>query len=161
MKSAIALLIWFGLVPSVLAQVGQALKSPDGTLRAVVKPARNQNVDESRVSILDSGGKQLRTHDFSSSNGDHGYRVDGAQWTPDSQFFVFRMRSSGGHSPMYAPLVFWSRKTNRFYQVNNYTADQTFSIRSPEEVSVNTWPDMKPVTVSLGALPRAEFNELR
>lgn len=136
------------------------MKSPDGKLRAVVKPARNQNVDESRVSIFDSNGKRLRTQNSSSPDGEHGYGADGAQWTPDSQFFVFRLRSSGGHSPMYAPLVFWSRSTKRFYQANHYTADQTFSVGAPDEVSVSTWPDMKPVTLNLGGLAKTQLIEL-
>jgi hypothetical protein len=36
---------------------------------------------------------------------------------------------------MYAPVVFWSRKANRFHQLNDYTADQTFSVDSPADVN--------------------------
>lgn len=59
---------------------------------------------------------------------------------------------------MYAPLVFWSRKANRFYQLNDYTADQGLSVASPEKVSVFTWPDLKPVTLSLGAIGKGWLN---
>ena len=62
---------------------------------------------------------------------------------------------------MYAPIVFWSRKANRFYQLNEYTADQIFSVGSPEELSVSTWPDLKPVTLSLGAIAKTQLTELR
>jgi hypothetical protein len=94
-------------------------------------------------------------HDFSSADGQHGYGVDGAQWTPDSQFFVCRMSNSGGHSPMYAPVVFWSRKRNRFYQLNAYTADRTFSITTPDTVNVDTWPGLNPATVSFSGVKQA------
>jgi hypothetical protein len=139
-------------------------KSPDAKLRAVVVPVDKQRgfeQYESRISIVRGGSRQLSVHDFSSADGEHGYGVDGAQWTPDSQFFVCRMRNSGGHSPMYAPVVFWSRKTNSFYQLNAYTADRTFSIAPPDRVGVDTWPDLEPATVSLGGVERGQATELR
>jgi hypothetical protein len=90
---------------------GERFVSPDGTLIAIVIPngkEKGGEKDESRVEIRRRKGGRLRAHDFSSDDGSHGYGVDGAQWTADSQFFVFRMRSSGGHSPMWAPGVYWS-----------------------------------------------------
>jgi hypothetical protein len=116
---------------------------------------------ESRVQILASDGTQLRTHDFSSSDGEHGYGVDGAQWMPDSQYFVFRMRSSGGHSPMFAPIVFWSRKANRFYSLTNYTADQAFVVVGADQLKALTWPGMQAATVSLSKMKPSEMTELR
>ena len=100
----------------------KSFKSPDGRLAAVVIPVSKQRgfeENESRISIQTNGGKQLLVHDFSSDDGQHGYGVDVAQWTPDSEFFVCQMRNSGGHSPMYAPVVFWAREKNRFYQLTN------------------------------------------
>lgn len=139
-------------------------KSPDTTLTAVVTPAGKKKgfeEYESRISILRSGGIQISRHDFSSEDGEHGYGVDQAQWTPDSRYFICRMRNSGGHSPMYAPVVFWSRKSNHFYQLNDYTADITFSIAGPDQVSVNAWPSMNPATVSLDGLRADQVSELR
>jgi hypothetical protein len=105
---------------------------------------------ESRVEIRRKNGTLLRAHDFSSDDGEHGYRLDGGQWTLDSEFFVFRMRNSGGHSPMYAPVVFWSLTDNHFYQLSDdYTGDDTFSVSPTDEIYVSTWPGMKPATVSL------------
>ena len=133
-------------------------------VHAVVTPADKKigfEKYESRISILRSGGVQLSMHDFSSEDGEHGYGVDGAQWTPDSQYFVCQMRNSGGHSPMYAPVVFWGRKTNHFYQLNDYTADLTFSIAAPDKLHVNSWPRLEPATVSLGAVKEGQVTELR
>ena len=139
-------------------------KSPDATLTAVVTLADKQKgleKYESRISILRSGGVQISSQDFSSEDGEHGYGVDRAQWTYDSRYFICRMRNSGGHSPMYAPVVFWSRKSNHFYQLNDCTADRTFSITRPDQVSVDTWPGLNPATVSLDGLRADQVTELR
>jgi hypothetical protein len=71
------------------------------------------------------------------------------------------MNNSGGHSPMNAPVVFWSRKTNRFYELDGYTADMTFSVIAPDKVTMNTWPGLKPATVSLGRVTKGQAIELR
>src|SRR5450759_4584618 len=129
--------------------------SPQGGLTAIVLASGKEKgfeKAESRVEIRGKNGAVLCSHDFSSPDGEHGYGVDGAQWTADSQFFVFRMRSAGGHNPMYAPLVVWSRSRNHFYHLDDYTGDQTFSVTSPDVVSVDTWPIMKPATISLSNL---------
>lgn len=138
--------------------------SPDDMLLAVVIPVdKHEGFEEleSSVEMRSKAGARLRKHDFSSPDGEHGSGVDGAAWTPDSQFFVFRLRNSGGHSPMYAPVVFWSRRRNRFYQLNDYTADMTFSVAAPDRVRADTWPDLKPATVSLHALQDREVSGLR
>lgn len=136
----------------------------EGALEAIVLPAgkaRGFENYESRVEIRRRNGALLQAHDFSSADGEHGYGVAVAQWTPDTRFFVFSMRNSGGHSPMYAPVAFWSRRTNRFYQLNNYTASQILSVESPDKVKLSTWPDMKPVTISLRTLPETEVTVLQ
>ncbi len=139
-------------------------KSRDKQLVAVVHPVRNPTLHvatESTISILGDDGSSLATHNFSSQWGDQGYIVDSVRWTPDSQFCVFRMRSSGGHSPMFAPIVIWNRKANRLYSQVNYTADIVFSVAAPDKLKASTWPQMKPATVSLHMLTDSELSELR
>jgi hypothetical protein len=104
---------------------------------------------ESTVVILNADSKKLNSYDFSSDDGTHGYGVDGAQWTLDSDFFVFRMRSSGGHSPMNAPVFFWSRANGDFYELQNYTGDILFSVSGGDELQLSTLSDMRPVSLSL------------
>ena len=159
-----ALPLFIGIVfLTILARASQngeeRFKSPDERVVAVVAAVGAEN-SESRVSIFSANGAPLRTHDFSSSDAEHGYAVDGAQWTRNSQYFVFRMRSSGGHSPMFAPVIFWSRKANRFYSLNSYTADQTFSVVGADQVKASTWPDMHPATVSLRSVKKTAVTEL-
>jgi hypothetical protein len=77
--------------------------SPDKALRALVLPS-DVSLDttpdmESRVVIRSSHGDTLTSEDYSSPRGMNGHYVYRAKWSPDSQFFVYSMISSGGHSP--------------------------------------------------------------
>ena len=130
---------------------------------AVVAPVDRQKgyeEYESRILITKKSGVELRAQDFSSEDGEHGYGADTVFWTPDSQFFVCQMRNSGGHSPMDAPVVFWSRRTGRFYQLDGYTADMTFATAQPDKLRVNTWPGLAAASLSLGHLRQGQAVEL-
>lgn len=139
----------------LFANPNESLTSPDGQLIAVVS-----GQTESRISIQRSDGTPVGQHDFSPSGSQDGYLADGAQWTPDSRFFVIRLRSSSGRIPEYALVVYWSRKANRFYHLPNYTADQIFSVEAPDKVNVSTWPGLKPVTISLHNVAESDRNPL-
>lgn len=65
------------------------LESPDGMLVAVVSSSKVLEATiESRIEIRISNGKNLLKRDYSSSDGEHGFGVKKALWTPDSQFFL-------------------------------------------------------------------------
>jgi hypothetical protein len=87
----------------------QIYPSPDGALRALVFPvdiSLYATPDmESRVVIRTSNSDTLISKDYSSSRGANGYYVVNAKWSPDSQFFVYSMSSSGGHSPWSFPTM--------------------------------------------------------
>jgi len=88
--------------------------SPDGALRALVftvDVSLYATPDmESRVVIRTSKGDTLTSKDYSSPRGANGYYVFNAKWSPDSQFFVYSMSSSGGHSPWSFPMMVYSRQ---------------------------------------------------
>jgi hypothetical protein len=83
--------------------------SPDGALRALVFPvdvSLYATPDmESRVVIRTNKGDTLTSKDYSSPRGANGYYVFNAKWSPYSQFFVYSMSSSGGHSPWSFPMM--------------------------------------------------------
>jgi|ERR1044071_9115189 hypothetical protein len=84
--------------------------SPDKTLSAVVIPVgEGEERRENRVEIREAGGKLLLAKSFVSRDGEHGYIVSRAAWTPDSRFFVFSVYSSGGHQPWNFPTYFYYR----------------------------------------------------
>ena len=125
--------------------------SPDRALIANVIPSGKEKGNEkaeSTVRVQSAEGKQSFTYDFSSDDGEHGYGVNSAQWTADSNFFVLTMSSSGGHSPMFAPVVFWSKTDNTFYSLPQYTASYVFELRG-DSIRLSTWPGMQPATVAL------------
>jgi hypothetical protein len=148
---------------SCLTVQPQVYASPDAALRALVFPV---DVDlyatpdmESRIVIRTSEGKLLTSKDYSSPRGANGYYVFAAMWSPDSQFFVYSMSSSGGHSPWSFPMRVYSRQKNLIADFsamigNNPTVSGDFKFIGPHTVSATTWEkagsDNKlPITVDL------------
>jgi hypothetical protein len=146
--------------------------SPDGTLRALVLPvdvSLHATPDmESRVVIRTSKGDTLTSKDYSSPRGANGYYVVSAKWSPDSQFFVYSMSSSGGHSPWSYPMAVYGRGKNLIAKFSdmingNPTISGDFNFTGPHTVVASTWKqpgsldDKVPVTVDLedafGKLP--------
>lgn len=149
------------LLPSVFA-------APDGALTAdvyAVDPSLHATPDmESRIAIkVQKGqirGRQLRAaKDYSSPGGANGYYVVHAKWTPDSQFFVYSLSSSGGHSPWQSPMAVYSRASNAFIEFSkliggNPTLRPSFRLVGAHSVVATTWRDhnieqSKEVTVNL------------
>jgi hypothetical protein len=137
--------------------------SPDAILSALVFPvdaSLHATPDmESRVVIQTSAGKLLTSKDYSSPSGANGYYVVVAKWSPDSQFFVYSMSSSGGHSPWSFPMWVYGRQKNIFADFsamigNNPTVSGDFTFTGPHRVSATTWAktgpqNTIPVTVDL------------
>jgi hypothetical protein len=146
--------------------------SPDGTLRAVVYPvdiSLHATPDmESRVVFRSSKGDTLTSKDYSSPRGANGYYIVNAKWSPDSQFFVYSMSSSGGHSPWSYPMAVYGRSQSRIAAFSdmingNPTVSPDFNFTGPHTLVASTWKqpgafeDKVPVTVDLedafGKLP--------
>ena len=144
----------------------QVFEAPDGALRAIVLPA-DVSLDttpdmESRIVIRSRAGDTVMSKDYSSPRGANGYYVDRAQWSPDAQFFVFSLASSGGHSPWSHPIGVFARKNARFVAFSELidggpTLSRDFTFTGPHTVTATTWrhagalEDTIPVTVDLEA----------
>jgi hypothetical protein len=138
--------------------------SPDKAMHASVVPvdvSLNATPDmESRVVIRSSSGDTLTSEDYSSPRGANGYYVMSAKWSPDSQFLVYSLSSSGGHQPWSFPIVVYSRKSNAFAKFNAMIGDRPtlsgdFAFSGPHSVTARTWKkpgDLEhtvPITVDL------------
>ncbi len=133
---------------SCLTTRPEVYPSPDAALRALVLPA---DVDlyatpdmESRIVVRTRERKLLTSKDYSSPRGANGYYVFAAKWSPDSQFFVYSMSSSGGHSPWSFPMWVYSRQKNLITDFsamigNNPTVSGDFKFTGPHTVSATTW----------------------
>jgi hypothetical protein len=116
--------------------------SPDQKLRACVLSVGkrpNPPFNESRVEIRDMKGAVLVTKDFKSPDGEHGRNVQKAEWSPNSQFFVFSTASSGGHSPWHWQTYFYDRTRNAFKEVDDFTGPiikRNFKLTAPDWIEV-------------------------
>ena len=124
------------------ATSAQVIVSPDGALRAIIIPV-NRGFGESRVEIRGTDDKLLCTADYSSSDGEHGLKVEKGRWTPDFRFFVYNTESSGGHQAWHSPTFFYSLRNNRVRNLEDLThrvvldqsPDPTFKIVAPHSVA--------------------------
>src|SRR5438552_3939752 len=138
--------------------------SPDGALRALVFPvdvSLYATPDmESRVVIRTSKGDTVTSKDYSSPRGANGYYVVNAKWSPDSQFFIYSMASSGGHSPWSFPMMVYSRQKQRIAGLSDMiegrpTLSPDFHFAGPHTLVADTWKEpgsldnKVPVTVDL------------
>jgi hypothetical protein len=158
-----------GSCATILAKIHP---SPDRTLHAVVLPA-DISLDatpdmESRVVIRSVAGATLNSLNHSSPRGANGYYVDTAQWSPDSQFFVYSLVSSGGHSPWSHPTMVYSVQRNRFGHLSEMIdgrplLSEKFQFSGEHMLTASTWkqegrPD-DPVSVTIDLA--TAFDELK
>ncbi|PYJ23221.1 MAG: hypothetical protein DME20_00915 [Verrucomicrobia bacterium] len=84
-------------------------------------------------------GTVLATKDFKSPDGEHGRNVQKAEWSPDSQFFVFSTASSGGHSPWHWQTYFYDRKQKLSKELDDFTGPiikRNFKLSAPDWIEV-------------------------
>jgi dipeptidyl aminopeptidase/acylaminoacyl peptidase len=136
--------------------------APDGGVSVVVAPVGKEaghSEYESRIEFKSIDGKIACALDYSSEDNEHGFGVVKAEWTPDSQYFVFSMTSSGGHQPWHAPTQFLSRKDGTVRSLDDYFAPgisrADFRLVASNTVKTEVWKEDKsiPVSVELAVLP--------
>jgi hypothetical protein len=93
--------------------------------------------------IRSSAGDTMMSKDYSSTDGEHGYYVHQGEWSPDSQFFVYSLMSSGGHSPWQMPIMVYSRKKGRLAKFSNMIGGPAlsgeFKFAGPHTLVAATW----------------------
>jgi dipeptidyl aminopeptidase/acylaminoacyl peptidase len=137
--------------------------APDGSARVVVVPVGKQagRADyESRIEFRTDDGEIACSLEYSSRDSEHGFGVVKAEWTPDSQYFVFSLTSSGGHQAWHAPTQFLSRKDRKLRTLDDYfvggITKANFSLVAPNTVRTegrNADGEIVPASVKLTALP--------
>ena len=135
-------------------------RSPDGNMVALSRyPKPLFTPTESRIQITTKDARVLAERNYGSEDGKHGYGITRAAWTPDSQFFVYKLESSGGQEPWHSPVHFFSRKDNKFVELDPLLNDAVsntlqFLVSPPDRVTVDLWLSKQTRTVSLGHLPK-------
>jgi len=127
------------LINDVYAEIKQyqEFKSPDGKFVAFVTalPKAQYGYGESKVEIRTKKGKLLCSKSYGSEDGEHGFGVERAAWTPNSKFFVYSMSSSGGHQSWHFPTYFVSINDFIIKNLDNYLGpitDPNFELFSPD-----------------------------
>jgi len=132
-RLACAVLAGFTLAGAAQADAAtaQEFSAPDHRLRAVVTAGAR---GESRVEVRE-GARLVARRSFESADGSHGFVVQHAEWSPNSQFFVFTLASSGGHQPWRYPAFAYSRRTHQLGALDNRIgalADPQFRLSPPD-----------------------------
>jgi len=100
--------IFFCFTLYALAEDSADTASPDGQVTAFVRSVGSESI----VAFRDTISKSFCSKGFLSGDGEHGLYFLTGKWTPDSQYFVFTMSSSGGHSSWHARTYVYRRKQN-------------------------------------------------
>jgi dipeptidyl aminopeptidase/acylaminoacyl peptidase len=132
----------FGILIVMDASVrAMEYRSPDGALTAVVVVGRGDDC-EARISWRRTDGQIVLRKEYTSPGHQHGYCIKMASWTPDSQFFVYNLTNSGGHSPWHIPVHFFARRTMTVENLEDYIDDpptgEKFSVLAPDVIEVTT-----------------------
>jgi hypothetical protein len=135
----------------------QKYPSPDkGVVVVIVSTKAAEATQESVVEFRSSSGKVLARMDYSSPDGEHGFGVEKAAWTPDSAFFVYSLESSGGHQAWHSPVHFYSRQRTQIFSLDDTLRDAVmnpqFSVEAPDKVTIELYSEKKKLTVSLSSL---------
>ncbi len=140
-----------------IASPPQKYESPDKSLIATITSNKlPEATAESIVELCTVGGQILVHKDYSSEDGEHGYGVVQAMWTPDSQYFVYSLTSSGGHQAWHSRVKFFSRKQKKVFGLDETISDAVtnpqFSVAAPDIVTVDLLFKQEKYAVSLSKL---------
>jgi hypothetical protein len=132
--------------------------SPDGTIYALVRSSKApEATKESRIELRSQHGRILTSRSYVSKDGEHGHGISKAAWTPDSQFFVYSLESSGGHQGWHTPVSFFSRSKNEIVSLDNALRDAVtnpqFLVSAPDTITVELMAGQKQ-TASLHDITR-------
>ncbi len=135
----------------------QKLSSPDGKIVAFIRYTKApEATSESRLELRSANGRVLATRNYDSEDGEHGFGISKAAWTPDSQFFVYSLESSGGHQSWHTPVQVFSRRRSKINKLDDVLKDAVsnpqFVISAPDRVTVELLFSKQTKTVSLGQL---------
>jgi hypothetical protein len=130
-------------------------RSPNGAMVAEIAKAANGEVE---ISIKAKDGSVVAKLGYSSEDHEHGFALEKAQWTPDSNFFVYSLYNVGGHQPWHSPAFFFSTKTKKIHSLDQALNDSiafdqpTLMVSAPDKVTVHLYFQKKTKTVALSKL---------
>ena len=143
------------LLPGGGATKGEKeFKAKDGT-HVVIFPIgklSGHGDSESRIEFYSLQNQLLCALDYSSEDSEHGFGIVKAAWTPDNNYFVFSLTSSGGHQAWHAPTLFYSLRDNSIRSLDGYVkaagiSKGAFALQAPDVVLTEVWREEQPTPV--------------
>ena len=121
-------------------------KTKDGS-RVIIVAAKKTNQEagqENAVEFYSPQDQKLCSLDFSSEDGEHGFGVVKAAWTPDENYFVLSLTSSGGHQAWHAPTVFFRLRNKEIRSLDSFISaagisQGNFTLHPPNIVLTEVW----------------------
>jgi hypothetical protein len=107
--------------------ISQIYRSPDRAVSAEIVIAGPTDC-ESKVTVRD-GHRVLVDISYVSADHDHGQCVDVAEWSRDSQFFVYSVENAGGHQGWHDYIMVFSRTKGQLLSLDHYVPDPITSVR--------------------------------
>ena len=116
--------------------------SPDGKYWAIVVPLSKSSYGsgENEIFIKTKDGNILCSQNYASDDGEHGFVVETAAWTPDSKFFVYSLSSSGGHQAWHFPTDFISTIDGKVRRLDEFVGpitDPSFALIAPNTINTS------------------------
>lgn len=138
-------------------------KSKDGSRVLILPAGKPSGHDdyESKIEFYSAEEQILCTLDYSSEDGEHGFGVVKAAWTPDDKYFVFSLTSSGGHQAWHAPTLFYSVRDSEIHSLDSYVTASgiskgDFALKAPNIVLTEVWQgESTPARFRLDSLMRS------
>ncbi|SRR6266404_28051 len=125
-------------------------KAKDGSRVVVLpigKPSGHED-SENRLEFYSPQNQMLCALDYSSEDSEHGFGVVKAAWTPDNNYFVFSLTSSGGHQAWHAPILFYNLRDNSIHSLDSYVdakiSKGAFTLKDPNVVLTEVWREEQP-----------------
>jgi len=126
----------------------KAYESKNGD-RIVISAIRKRTKDgayvsyKSRIVFYSAKNEEVCSLDYTSEDAEHGFGVVKAAWTPDNNYFVFSLTSSGGHQAWHSPTLFYDPCTGEIHSLDNYAATGIskgyFGLKAPNVVLTEVW----------------------
>jgi hypothetical protein len=157
------------LLPQISrSRAAKEYRSKEGRRVLVADFAKPESTIESKIEFYTADNRILCALDYSSEDGEHGFGVVKAAWTPDQKYFVFSLTSSGGHQAWHTPTLFYNLRDNSIYSLDSYVdagiSKGDFSLKDPNVVLTEVWRNQRPTPIKfrLDSLGRHQLrNALR
>jgi hypothetical protein len=135
------------------AKSQKEFKAKDGSRVVILRVGKlsGHEDSESRIEFYSPQNEMLCALDYSSEDSEHGFGAVKAAWTPDNNYFVFSLTSSGGHQPWHAPTLFYSLRDNSIHSLDSYIdagiSKGAFTLKDPNVVLTEVWRDQQPTPI--------------